>query len=150
MLLRWIPALALFTVGCADPVSSRAQQQREALLLRDARALRRCLGPPTEIEHVADGEIWYIVWPVEPDWDRPRAFKTPIYDAIEQPQRRVEQLLTTPSSAAVAPGYCRLRLRLGPSGRLLELDAEGLYSSELNADDRCILMTAPCVLVPPQ
>ena len=113
-----------------------------------ARELRKCLGEPTEFELEGETEVWYLARPVFPD--RVPTFRAASLSCETERQRdaKGERFLSSPASAPIPPGYCRLTTRFDADGRVDLFEADGIDSRELNADTRCMLLARRCVDVP--
>ena len=134
-------------LGCASPGDPAGEVQSRILGLH-AREMRQCLGHPTEFELEGDIEVWHLARPVFPD--RVPTFRSASlsFETERQRDAKVERFMSSPASAPIPPGYCRLTTRFDADGRVDLFEADGIDSRELNADARCMLLARRCVDVP--
>ncbi len=151
-MVRLATALALAAAFACLSTGQQAREIQARLIGREAHAMRRCLGPPTQ-HRVAEGrETWHLALRLEPDepyvpngLDGLYVPSNSHYETERERDEKLAAFLSDPARARIPPGYCRFEVELDAAGRVTALRADGRDSRGLNADTHCMLMARRCV-----
>ena len=142
-------ALALCAVACASACfgsyGHAIEETRAGLIGLDGRALRACLGVPTDF--AIDGEREHQTWRFERDDDL--GAPTPPNDGglvISSGRFPTARRYESDGFPADEPdhSFCQLDFELS-GGRVTSVSAQGRTREGVNADGTCLMRAEPCL-----